>query len=233
MDDRLRQLMVLAREHYENHEYDKAEPLLTQIVREHRGFADMFNMLGVILHGHGRFSQAQEMFEEALRINPSYTEAALNLAVTYNDLGKYQQARDVYSRAIATTRSSPSHLDPFARGKIANMHARTADAYGGVGMFDEAAREYRKALDLCPTFIDIRSKLAATLRDMGDKEAAVQEYLLVKQQAPKFLSGRVNLGVTLYSLGRKEEARKEWESVLAEDPGNKSCRMYLDILNKG
>jgi tetratricopeptide (TPR) repeat protein len=230
MDDRLRNLMHLAREHYENREYAEAEPLLMQIVREHQGFADMFNMLGVIQHGHGHFTQAQEMFEHALKINPSYTEAALNLAVTYNDLGKYAQAKEVYAQAIARSRGQPGQLDPFAKGKIANMHARVADAYAGVGMGEEAAREYRKALELCPTFVDIRSKLAATLRDMGDKETAVQEYQLVKQQAPKYLPARVNLGVTLYSLGRKDEAKIEWESVLAEDPANKSCRMYLDIL---
>ena len=32
MDDRLRNLMHLAREHYENREYDQAEPILLQIV---------------------------------------------------------------------------------------------------------------------------------------------------------------------------------------------------------
>ena len=66
MDDRLRNLMHQAREHYENREYAEAEPILMQIVREHQGFADMFNMLGVIHHGHGRFTQAQEMFEHLL-----------------------------------------------------------------------------------------------------------------------------------------------------------------------
>jgi tetratricopeptide (TPR) repeat protein len=230
VDDRVRQLMHLAREHYDANEYEKAEPLLVEVLRQHRGFADMFNMLGVIQHGQGRFTQAQEHFEEALKINPNYTEAALNLAVTYNDLGKYQQAKDVYAQAIATSRAAPRHLDPFARGKIANMHARTADAYGGLGMYDEATREYKKALELCPTFVDIRTKLASTLRDLGDKEAAVIEYQTVKSQSPKYLPARVNLGVTLYSLGRKDEARKEWEAVLVDDPGNKSCRMYLDIL---
>src|SRR6266542_953431 len=190
----------------------------------------MFNMLGVIHHGHGRFTQAQEMFEHALKINPAYTEAALNLAVTYNDLGKYQQAKDVYAQAIAHSRAEPMQLDPFAKGKIANMHARVSDAYARIGMNTEAAREYRKALELCPTFVDIRTKLASVLRDMGDKEAAVQEYQLVKEQSPKYLPARVNLGVTLYSLGRKDEAKVEWEAVMVEDPENKSCRMYLDIL---
>jgi tetratricopeptide (TPR) repeat protein len=230
MDDDLRQLMHLAREHYQANEYDRAEPLLVQIVRDHRGFADMHQMLGVIHHARGRFTQAQEMFEEALRINPNYTEAALNLAVTYNDLGKYQAARDVYAKAIANSKSQPKQMDPFARGKIANMHARTADAYIGLGLLDEALIEYQKALELCPTFADIRTKLASTLRDNGDKEGAVREYRTAKEQAPHYLPARINLGVTLYSVGKKDEARAEWESVLAEDPANKSCRMYLDIL---
>ena len=35
---------------------------------------------------------AEEAFENALRLNPRYTEAALNLSVTYNDRGKYERA---------------------------------------------------------------------------------------------------------------------------------------------
>jgi len=230
MDDRLRQLMHLAREHYESREYDKAEPLLEQIVREHRGFADMFNMLGVIHHAASRFPQAESAFKDALKINPRYTEAALNLAVTLNDLGRYVEAREIYSRAIETLRAEPRYLDPFAKGKIANMHARIGDAYAGLGMNEEAAFEYRKALELCPAFVDIRNKLGSVLRDAGDKEGAAVEYAAAKAQAPKYIPARVNLGVTLYSLGRKDEARVEWESVLTDEPANKSARMYLDIM---
>src|SRR6476660_2533377 len=155
MDARLRTLMHQAREHYESREYAEAEPILIQIVREHQGFADMFNMLGVIHHGHGRFTQAQEMFEHALKINPAYTEAALNLAVTYNDLGKYREAKEIYERAMAASKNSPRHLDPFAKGKIANMHADVGAAYHGVGLHHEAVREYERALGLCPKFVDI------------------------------------------------------------------------------
>lgn len=230
MDERLRRLITLGREHYASREYDKAEKYLAQVVKEHRAFADIFNMLGVIYHDQGRFQQAQESFEEALTINPSYTEAALNLAVTYNDLGKYSQAREVYVRAIARTRSEPRSLDPFARGKIANMHADLGDAYAGVGFYPEAIREYHKALELCPQFADLRTRLASLHRDMGDTTAAQRELEIVKTTNPRFVPARVSLGVTLYSLGRIEEALHEWETALELDPENKAARVYLQMI---
>ncbi len=136
MDEDLRRLLTIGREHYTAHDWDAAEKALTQVLGQHRGFADVFNMLGVIWHGQGKLVEAQGAFEEALRLNPSYTEAALNLAVTYNDLGKYAEARDVYGKAIQRTRSAPRSLDPFVKGKLANMHADLGAAYAGLAMFD-------------------------------------------------------------------------------------------------
>src|SRR5262245_48397975 len=123
MDEALRRLITLGREHYRARDYDAAEQVLSEIVKEHRGFADVFNMLGVIRHDRGRLEEAREAFENALRLNPGYTEAALNLSVTYNDLGLYRQAREVYVRVIQRTRAAPRSLDPFVKGKLANMHA--------------------------------------------------------------------------------------------------------------
>jgi tetratricopeptide (TPR) repeat protein len=229
MDDRLRQLITLGREHYQAREYDKAAQYLSQVVQEHRGFADIFNMLGVINHSQGHFQKAQESFEEALKINPNYTEAALNLAVTYNDLGKYAQAREVYSKAIARSRAQPRQLDPFARGKIANMHADVGAAYHGVGFYPEAVREYTKALELCPTFIDLRTRLAAVYRDIGDAAAAQRELEIVKTTNPKFVPARAALGLAYFSSGRKEDAVREWEAVLAIEPGHKAATVYLHM----
>ncbi len=229
MEDRLRQLITLGREHYQAREYDKAEKYLSQVVKEHRGFADIFNMLGVICHAQGQFQRAQESFEEALKINPNYTEAALNLAVTYNDLGKYAQARDVYSKAIARSRAQPRSLDPFARGKIANMHADLGSAYHGVGFYPEAVREYQKALELCPTFIDLRTRLANVYRDIGDTPSAMRELEIVKTTNPKFVPARVALGLAQFSTGHKDEAIREWEAVLQIEPGHKAATVYLHM----
>jgi tetratricopeptide (TPR) repeat protein len=71
-------------------------------------------MLGVVYHAQGRFSDAEEAFETALRLNPRYTEAALNLSVTYNDRGKYDRAREVYMRAISSSAGPPGEGAPGA-----------------------------------------------------------------------------------------------------------------------
>ncbi len=233
MDDDLRRLIVLGREHYRAHDYDAAEQVLTQVVAHHRGFADIFNMLGVIWHGQGKFAEAQGAFEDALRLNPSYTEAALNLAVTYNDLGKYAEAREVYGKAIQRTRAAPRSLDPFVKGKLANMHADLGAAYAEHGLYPEAVREYHKALELCPTFGDLRTRLAAVLRDSGDAPGAARELEIVKTTQPRYLPARLALGTTLYMLGKRDEATREWEAVLTADPDNKAAKLYLSMARDG
>jgi tetratricopeptide (TPR) repeat protein len=233
MDDRLRELLNRGREHYLAREYDRAERYLAELAREQIAYADVYDMLGVIYHQQGRLIDAETVFKEALRINPAYTEAALNLAVTLNDLGKYRDAKEIYERAMAASKNSPRHLDPFAKGKIANMHADVGAAYHAVGLFDDAVREYERALALCPKFVDIRTKLGATFREMGNIVAAVREFERVKTENPRFAGGRLHLGLSYYAQGRREEAAQEWQQVLDMAPDNKSAQMYLAMVRQG
>jgi tetratricopeptide (TPR) repeat protein len=230
MDDRHRQLIALGHEHYAAGEYDKAEHYLGQVASDGGEFADVHNMLGVIWHAQGRFAEAEGAFERALKINPAYTEAALNLSVTYNDRGKYHKAREVYGHAMQRSSDQPRHLDPFARGKLANMHASLGEAYAGVGLYNEAVRELNKALELCPGFVDLRTKLGNVYRDMGEPEAALAEYELVKSEKPDYLPARLALGLALYSLGRRADAVAEWEMVLAAHPDDRRARAYLRMV---
>ncbi len=232
MDERTRENLTRGREHYNAREYGKAEPFLAEIAEGNLEFADVYDMLGVIYHQQGRLTDAESMFNRALRINPSYTEAALNLAVTYNDLGKYGEAKDVYARAMSVSKSAPKQLDPFARGKIANMHAEVGGAYHDVGQYVDAIREYEKALTLCPTFHDIRTRLGTTLREMGSLVAAAREFERVRHDNPKYIPARVNLGLTYYAMGRRPEALSEWQQILGLEPTNKSAAMYIAMVSQ-
>jgi tetratricopeptide (TPR) repeat protein len=231
MDERTRENLTRGREHYAAREYGKAEPFLAEIAEANFDFADVYDMLGVIYHQQGRLVEAQGMFQKALALNPNYTEAALNLAVTYNDLGKYKEAKEIYARAMTVSKSAPKQLDPFARGKIANMHADVGGAYHDVGQYVDAVREYEKALMLCPTFNDIRTRLGVTLREMGSLVAAAREFERVRHDSPKYIPARVNLGLTYYTMGRRADALAEWQHILDIEPTNKSAAMYIAMVN--
>jgi tetratricopeptide (TPR) repeat protein len=233
MDDKTKELLKLGREAYRKKEYSRAESYLAQVVEDQGAFADVFNMLGVIYHDRGLFSKAQKNFERALSINPNYTEAALNLAVTYNDLGRYEEARAIYARVLEVGKNEPGELDPFVRGKVANLYADIGDIYQSAGLYDTAAVEYRRALTLGPGFVDIRLKLAQSLRDAGKREEALEELRRVIQERPSFVPARVHLGITLYSMGRLAEAVAEWQEALRLEPDNRSCQMYLNLIKDG
>ena len=227
MDEILKEKLALGRFHYVRREFARAEQYLTQVVEGNPTFADVYNMLGDCFHDQGHYQKAQRAFEAALRLNPAYTDAARTLASTYNDTGRYKEAQEAYQQALSTAGAAPGQLDNFVRGKLANMYADIGDVYLSSGLYLEAIAELRRALALCPNFVDIRARLAAALRDSGRRDEAIVEYEEVVRQNPVFIPGRLNLGLSLYAAGRKSEAADQWNEVLRVSPGNHSAELYL------
>jgi tetratricopeptide (TPR) repeat protein len=227
MNERLKNLLVLGREHYERREYDRAEQVFREILEIDEGrFADVHNMLAFVLHGRGDLAGAERHFERAVEINPRYMEALMNLAVTYSDVGKYEAAHGIYAR-IRDLEGGDKKLDPFVRGKIANMHADVAQAYADAGCREEAIEELRKAIGLCPSFADLHLKLGNLYREGNDFATARDHYAAACTVNPKYVPARVLLGATLLSLGQPSDAIAELNEALAIDPGNKNAQMYL------
>ena len=232
MNERIKQLLVLGREHYEKRELDKAETMLRQVLEDTDRYADVHDMLGVICHARGNFVQAERHFERALELNPAYTEAALNLAVTYNDRGKYEKAREVYAKIRVSPADNAHGLDPFARGKIANMHAALGQAYADAGLVPEAVHELEKATGLCPQFADLQTKLGTLLREKNDLQGAKARYEAALGARPNYVPARIQLGVTLLSLGNAIAAAEAWQQVLGVEPDNSQAKMYLRMLER-
>jgi tetratricopeptide (TPR) repeat protein len=227
MDEQVRQLLARGREHYARQEYDRAEELLEQVLAHDDKFADVHDMLGVIAHRGARYVDAERHFERALQLNPNYTEAALNLAVTYNDRGKFAEAREIYARIKGRPTGDTTALDPFARGKLANMHADLAQAYLDANLPREGIVEYEKALLLCPEFADLRTKLATTLRQIGELTRAKEHYEAAIATRPSYVPARILLGVTLLAMDDLAGAEAAWNGALEVDPASTRAKMYL------
>ena len=109
-----------------------------------------------------------------------------------------EEARDAHRKSESGT----------TRGKLANLHAALGDAYRESGDLRAAIGEYRKALDRCPHFHDVRQKLAVALRENGLPHQAIRELerILFDRFASHFVEARA----------KKAAARKAAKQAEAE-----------------
>jgi tetratricopeptide (TPR) repeat protein len=222
-----------AQECFDEQRFDEAERLFLKLLdRNTRGYADVFNRLGLISVQKGLYERAAQYFEKALAINPKYTDASLNLVVTYNELRNFSDAERVFNRAAKVVRSEPASLDPFIQGKLANEHGKLGDAYYELGRYDPALDEYRKAVSLRPNFVDILTKIGITLREMGELDQAVTAFGKAKAAGPKYVPACIHLGITYYTQGRRDLALQEWTAAQKIDPANRAVQIYLNLAKK-
>jgi tetratricopeptide (TPR) repeat protein len=232
--DEFRKLIGVGTEAFQNREYDKAEAAFMKALHIGKPFADVYYMLGIVAYHKGDLKRAQKHLEEAVAINPGYTEAATNLAIVYNELGNYRDARRVYDdMAKACMPAREGELEPYLKSKVANMYADVGDVFRSCGHHILAVEEYRRALAYCPQYLDIKHKLAQSLRDLGQHDEAIRSFKEILETNPNYHQSRVNLGVTLYAQGKHAEAAAEWQEVLRRDYANKSARMYLRMVQDG
>ena len=205
-----------------------ARPPLEDLAKRYPRYADLHYMVGIAREREADLDGAAESLERALELNPSYAEAALALITVCEQLGRHERSREIGARLEPRTASEG--IDATTRGKLANLHAALGDAYREVGELREAVEAYRKALDRCPGFHDIRQRLAVALREAGLPARAITELQRVLRANPGYLEARVQLGVTYYTLGRTAEARAEWTATLERDASRDDARMYLAML---
>lgn len=225
----VKQLVVLGKQCFDNKQYQKAEGYLRRVLELNDSYADVMNMLGVIYHIEGKFQTAIELFRKALKINPRYTEATLNLAVLLNDLGKYAEAKKLYSQLKTHHKEPHKNIEPVLRGKLSNLHADIGDIYRSIGLYPLSIDEYKKALDLNPGYLDIRTKLGQALRENGQFAQSFKELKEVVGKNSGYSPARIQLGVTLYSMGKVNDAKREWKNVVTKDPDNDYAKMYLRL----
>ncbi len=61
--------------------------------------AKALNLQGIKLSKLGRYSEAIKCYEQALKINPAYTNALYNIGACYNKIGRKEEAIETYGKA--------------------------------------------------------------------------------------------------------------------------------------
>ncbi len=210
------------------HRYEAAEKLIKSTLSTHGPLANLHNLLGLTYHLQSRFVEAIEQFEGALKANPAFIEAGLNLTATLCDLSRYEEAREIFSSLHAQVggqRKQPR----MVLGRIANLHATVGRTYEECGLIPEAIQEYTKALSLFSDMPDIQMSAARLLIKAGQTakaQARLEE--LVKADSSHW-EARTLLGLVYFKLGRRDLAKDQWAIAQQSNPDDATSRAFLHL----
>jgi tetratricopeptide (TPR) repeat protein len=222
-----RQIVARGVSAWERDDFESALDTFRGVLDDFPEFADVQNKAGLCLAMLGRLEEALAHFDAALEQNPSYAEAHLNRGIILNDLGRHEEAHHAFTKAgELDTRDSPVFPSEVGN-RIAVTHAQLGDLYLVANHPSEAIGHYRAALEIRPRFMDIRSKFAETLIELGELEQAKQELAVILDSRPSFVGARIRLGVVLHRLGHDDKAVVEWKRCLEDDPTDMRARAYL------
>lgn len=225
-------LLARAQERFALQDYYGAVHLLEEAVDTGRAFADVHHLLGVSLSLLGQHERALKEFARALELNPRYLEALIHRGVVLNELGRTAEAEEAFRQAAEhvppATAGFPGHL----AARLANSHAELAEAYAEAGALGRAIEQYERALELGPTFHDLRYRMARLLLEAGRALEAREALEEVLRARPNFVDAEAMLGLARFLSGDAAGARDVWRSCITRRPENVRVEAYLAMLGR-
>jgi tetratricopeptide (TPR) repeat protein len=225
-------LINKARERFALQDYYGAVHLLEELVEAGRAFADCHHILGLSYAMLGQPQRALDHFGKALERNPRYIEAHIHRGILLNDLGRTDEAAEAFRQAASHNQTQPSGFPAHIAANLANHHALLAAAYAEAGGITQAIEQYRRAVELGPTFADLRYRLARTLLEAGDALSAREELERVVADRPNFIDALASLGLARYLSGDAAGAAEIWRQCLLARPKNARVEAYLALLER-
>lgn len=162
------------------------------------------------------FARAIEHFEEAVRIDSGFAAAYTGLADCYILLGIHglRVSRDVYTRAEEAALAALA-LDPDS----AEAHTSLADIRKGYHWdWTGAETEFRRAIELNPSYAVAHQWYAELLSTLGRSEEAIREVEIARRLDPLSVSINAFVGYMLYRVREFARAEREIVQAIELDP---------------
>jgi tetratricopeptide (TPR) repeat protein len=152
--------------------------------------------LGRALFTAGQAPEAAARFEQALSIDPGYTDARLNLAAALTDMGRLDEAATHCERALEGNPLSVAALINLGRVRLEQNR------------LGEAEQALARAVALAPGDLLARNNLGACLARQGRLEEAVREFTEVLRIDPFREGARENLDLARSMMEKRRTEQR-------------------------
>jgi tetratricopeptide (TPR) repeat protein len=166
-------------------------------------FARSHVAIGQAALRRGDRAAAERAFRDAIRENPLYIDAMMNLGALYQDEKRFGDAVAAYESVL--------RVNP----EFAGAHLNRGSCAQAQGRLDEALADYARAESADPYLPAAPNNAGTALEALGRRAEAEAAYRRAIEDDPGFLDARANLARVLESEGRLEEALAEYREVLA------------------
>lgn len=154
-----------------------------------------------------------DYFKEAIALDPSYALAYAGLADSYALLGAVEYAAlspgEAMQQAREATLKALSIDDTLAEAHASLAYVRIFD-----WNWPEAEREYRRSIELNPSYATARHWYAHYLTAMGRQTEAVAEMSIARELDPLSLPINAGMGWHYYLTRQYDEAIREYHKTL-------------------
>jgi len=171
-------------------------------------------------HQAGRLQEAEQLYQQILRVDPDHDEALHDLGLLAYRVGKHDRASELIGQAIQ--RNPRNALYHFNLGVVRHKQSR----------LDDAVAAYERAVTLNPQHAEAQNNLGNAYRDQGKLDQAVSSYRTALRIKPEYAEAHNNLGVALKEQGRLDDALASYEHALNLNPNHAEAHCNRGIVLK-
>ena len=142
----------------------KRKIIQKKLDKKFEGEKQRLNDKGFALHNQGKYQEAIEYYDKALRIYPKFKNALNGKGLSLDCLGKYQEAIEWYDKALA--------IDPNYDYALNNKGATLYNQ----GKYQEAIEYYDKALRVNPNFTLVQDNKKLALERLSKEQNSKKKF---------------------------------------------------------
>ena len=176
-----------------------------------------------------QFKESIPHFQKTLELVPQADRVHYSLALAYRGLGDMDTAKQHITRSGKVGIRPPDpvvdEIKRHLRGE--RVHLQRGKAAFAAGQYEDAAREFQKAVRSKPNSISAKTNLGATLGVLNQPNEAIIQFQGVLELEPGNTTAHYNLGFLMAELGRNEEAEKHLRLVLKANPDDGNAQIVL------